>query len=56
MRWPEPLIRGRLVRRYKRFLVDVALTAGKDEEASFRVADLEGDAAPDGIDRRRRQD
>jgi sugar fermentation stimulation protein A len=25
MRWPEPLIRGRLVRRYKRVLADVAL-------------------------------
>jgi sugar fermentation stimulation protein A len=28
MRWAEPLIRGRLVRRYKRFLVDVALADG----------------------------
>ncbi|HEX5796475.1 MAG TPA: DNA/RNA nuclease SfsA [Geminicoccaceae bacterium] len=28
MRWPEPLIPGRLVRRYKRFLVDVALEGG----------------------------
>jgi sugar fermentation stimulation protein A len=28
MRWPEPLIPGRLVRRYKRFLADVALEEG----------------------------
>ena len=28
MRWPEPLIPGRLVRRYKRFLADVALEGG----------------------------
>jgi sugar fermentation stimulation protein A len=30
MRWPHPLIPGRLVRRYKRFLADVALDAGGD--------------------------
>jgi sugar fermentation stimulation protein A len=28
MRWPEPLIPGRLLRRYKRFLADVALEGG----------------------------
>jgi sugar fermentation stimulation protein A len=30
MRWPEPLIRGRLLRRYKRFLADVALEGGSE--------------------------
>ncbi len=29
MRFPDPLIRGRLVRRYKRFLSDVALPSGQ---------------------------
>jgi len=28
MRWPEPLIPGRLLRRYKRFLAEVALEGG----------------------------
>jgi sugar fermentation stimulation protein A len=30
MRWPHPLIPGRLIRRYKRFFADVALDAGGD--------------------------
>jgi sugar fermentation stimulation protein A len=30
MRWPLPLIPGRLIRRYKRFLADIALDAGGD--------------------------
>jgi sugar fermentation stimulation protein A len=30
MRWPSPLIPGRLLRRYKRFLADVALDAGTE--------------------------
>jgi sugar fermentation stimulation protein A len=30
MRWPHPLIPGRLIRRYKRFLADIALDAGGD--------------------------
>jgi sugar fermentation stimulation protein A len=30
MRWPEPLIPGRLVRRYQRFLADVALEDGAE--------------------------
>jgi sugar fermentation stimulation protein A len=30
MRWREPLISGRLVRRYKRFLADVALEDGRE--------------------------
>ncbi len=29
MKFPDPLIRGRLVRRYKRFLSDVELTSGE---------------------------
>ena len=30
MRWPEPLIPGHLLRRYKRFLADVALENGSE--------------------------
>ena len=30
MRWPEPLIQGRLVRRYKRYLADVVLEGGRE--------------------------
>lgn len=30
MRWPTPLIPGRLVRRYKRFLADIALDQGDE--------------------------
>jgi sugar fermentation stimulation protein A len=33
MRWPEPLIPGRLVRRYQRFLADVALEGGAEVTA-----------------------
>ena len=29
MRFPDPLVRGRLIKRYKRFLSDVALDGGK---------------------------
>lgn len=30
MRWPAPLIPGRLLRRYKRFLADIALEDGRE--------------------------
>ncbi|MGI9416292.1 MAG: DNA/RNA nuclease SfsA [Geminicoccaceae bacterium] len=30
MRWPAPLIRGRLIKRYKRFLADVVLDGGEE--------------------------
>jgi sugar fermentation stimulation protein A len=33
MRWPAPLIRGRLLRRYKRYLADVALADGSETTA-----------------------
>ncbi len=33
MRFPDPLIRGRLVRRYKRFLSDVELSSGEQVAA-----------------------
>jgi sugar fermentation stimulation protein A len=30
MRWPSPLIRGRLIKRYKRFLADIRLDSGEE--------------------------
>ena len=36
MRLPTPLLRGRLIKRYKRFLSDIALDDGREIIAHFR--------------------
>ncbi len=38
MRFPDPLIRGRLVRRYKRFLSDVELPDGENQVVTAHCA------------------
>jgi sugar fermentation stimulation protein A len=50
MRFPEPLTRGRLVRRYKRFLADVILDGGEAVTASCpNTGSLLGLAEPGAV-------
>ncbi len=48
MKFPSPLVRGRLIKRYKRFLVDVALDSGETITGTCaNTGSMKGLIAPD---------